>query len=67
MLNLIVYLKSRNTIADLLYRLHATSTMEYYEDMLIKKEIAARFTSDQIIDMYDLLGSRRAKLKLIEM
>ena len=39
--NLIVYLKSRNTIADLLYRLHATSTMEYYEDMLIKKEIAA--------------------------
>lgn len=38
-----------------------------YMVVYIEKEIAAKFTSNEIIDMYDLLGSRRAKLKLIEM
>jgi hypothetical protein len=32
----------------------------------IEKEITEKFTSDEIIDIYDLLGSR-AKLKLIKM
>jgi hAT family C-terminal dimerisation region len=38
-----------------------------YMVVYIEKEIAEKFTSDEIINMYDLLGSRRAKLKLIEM
>ncbi|KAJ3699800.1 hypothetical protein LUZ61_003505 [Rhynchospora tenuis] len=39
----------------------------YFRDYMIvyiEKEIAKKFTSDEIIDLYDLLGSRRAKLKL---
>jgi hypothetical protein len=31
----------------------------------IEKEIAERFTSDDIIDQYDFLGSCRTKFKLI--
>jgi hAT family C-terminal dimerisation region len=38
-----------------------------YMVVYIEKEIVEKFSSDEIIDMYDLLGSRRAKLKLIEM
>ncbi|KAJ1700789.1 hypothetical protein LUZ63_000568 [Rhynchospora breviuscula] len=37
-----------------------------YMIVYIEKEIAMKFTSDEIIDLYDLLGRRRAKLKLIE-
>jgi hypothetical protein len=33
----------------------------------IEKEIGEKFTCNEIIDIYDLLGSHRAKLKLIEM
>jgi hypothetical protein len=32
----------------------------------IEKENAEKFISDEINNMYDLLGSHRAKLKLIE-
>jgi hypothetical protein len=32
-----------------------------YMVVYIEKEITEKFTSDEIIDMYDLLGSRRAK------
>jgi hypothetical protein len=38
-----------------------------YMVIYFEKEIAEKFTSDEIINMYDLLGSCRAKLKLIEM
>ncbi|KAJ1697371.1 hypothetical protein LUZ63_005883 [Rhynchospora breviuscula] len=38
-----------------------------YMIVYIEKEIAKKFAADEIIDMYDFLGSRRAKLKLIEM
>ena len=38
---LLVYLKSIGAIADFLYRIKASSTMSYYEDVIIKKEIAA--------------------------
>jgi len=37
----VCYIKSREAIGDLLYRLGATSTMNYYQDILITKEIAA--------------------------
>lgn len=37
----VCYIKSREAIGDLLYRLGATSTMNYYQDVLITKEIAA--------------------------
>jgi hypothetical protein len=33
----------------------------------IEKKITEKFTSDEIIIMYDLLGSRRIKLKLTKM
>jgi len=36
----VCYIKSREAIGDLLYRLGATSTMNYYQDVLITKEIA---------------------------
>ena len=38
---LLVYLKSIGAIADFLYRIKASQTMSYYEDVIIKKEIAA--------------------------
>lgn len=38
---LIVYVKANNTIGDFLYLIGATSTMAYYEDILITKEIKA--------------------------
>ncbi|KAJ1687974.1 hypothetical protein LUZ63_019364 [Rhynchospora breviuscula] len=37
-----------------------------YMIVYIEKEIAKIFTSDEIIDLYDFLGSRRAKLKLTD-
>jgi hypothetical protein len=39
----------------------------YYMVVYIEKKITEKFISYEIIDMYDLLESRRAKLKLIEM
>ncbi len=36
----VCYIKSREAIGDLLYRLGATATMNYYQDILITKEIA---------------------------
>ncbi len=36
----VCYIKSREAIGDLLYRLGATQTMNYYQDILITKEIA---------------------------
>lgn len=38
---LIAYIKAKNTIGDFLYLLGATSAMEYYEDVIITKEIKA--------------------------
>jgi hypothetical protein len=38
-----------------------------YMIVYIEKEIAERFTADNIIDLYDFLGSCRTKFKLIEM
>ncbi|KAJ3705062.1 hypothetical protein LUZ61_008767 [Rhynchospora tenuis] len=38
-----------------------------YMIVYIEKEIAKKFNADEIIDMFDFLGSRRVKLKLIEM
>ncbi len=38
---LLVYLKARGSIADFLYRIKASSTMSYYEDVIIRKDIAA--------------------------
>ncbi|KAJ4747360.1 zinc finger MYM-type-like protein [Rhynchospora pubera] len=37
-----------------------------YMIVYIEKEIAEKFNSDEIIDLYDLLGNRRSKFKLIE-
>jgi hypothetical protein len=37
-----------------------------YMVVYIEKEIAEKFTSDEIINTFDLLGSRRSKLKLVE-
>ena len=39
--NLVLYIKSKESIGDFLYRLGATSSMEYYEDVVITKEIKA--------------------------
>ncbi len=36
----VAYIKSQEAIGDLLYRLGATNTMNYYQDALITKEIA---------------------------
>ena len=36
----VTYIKSQEAIGDLLYRLGATNTMNYYQDALITKEIA---------------------------
>lgn len=38
---LVVYIKSKDSIGDFLYRLGATSAMAYYEDVVITKEIKA--------------------------
>ena len=38
---LICYIKAKNTIGTLLYTLGAQASMEYYEDMIITKEIKA--------------------------
>ena len=38
-----------------------------YMIIYIEKELAAKITSEDIINSYDLVGSRRGKLKLIEM
>lgn len=38
---LVVYIKSRESIGDFLYRLGATTSMSYYEDVIITKEIKA--------------------------
>lgn len=38
---LIVYMKANNVIGDFLYLIGASSTMSYYEDVLITKEIKA--------------------------
>ena len=38
---LIVYLKAKQAIGDFLYRLGALASMEYYEDIIITKEIKA--------------------------
>jgi hAT family C-terminal dimerisation region len=38
-----------------------------YMVVYIEKEIAEKFTSDEIINTFDLLGSRRSKLRLVEM
>lgn len=38
---LVLYIKSRESIGDFLYRLGATSSMSYYEDVIITKEIKA--------------------------
>lgn len=38
---LIAYIKSKNSIGDFLYRMGATKSMEYYEDIVITKEIKA--------------------------
>jgi hypothetical protein len=37
-----------------------------YMIIFIEKEIIEKITFDEIIDMYDLLGSHRTKLKLIK-
>ena len=38
-----------------------------YMIIYIEKELAAKITSEDIINSYDLVGSRRGKFKLIEM
>ena len=50
---------SRNRIGD--------EFLRDYMVVYIEKDIAARFSFEEIINMYDLLGSRRVKLKLTEM
>lgn len=39
--SLVLYIKSKESIGDFLYRLGATSSMGYYEDVVITKEIKA--------------------------
>jgi hypothetical protein len=41
--------------------------LQDYMVLSIDKEIAEKFIFDEIINMYDMLGSRRAKMKLIKM
>jgi hAT family C-terminal dimerisation region len=41
--------------------------LRYYMVVYIEKKIAEKFTSNEIINMYDLLDSSRIKLKLREM
>ncbi len=38
---LVAYIKAKDSIGDFLYRLGATSSMSYYEDVIITKEIKA--------------------------
>jgi hAT family C-terminal dimerisation region len=38
-----------------------------YMVVYIEKEIAEKFTSDEIINTFNLLGSRRSKLRLVAM
>ena len=58
--------------ATKLVKTHLQSTMggdflRHCMIIYIKKDIASKFSSDEIIDIFDLLGCRKANFKLIEM
>ncbi len=65
----VCYIKKRESIADLLYRLGATATMNYYQDILITKEIKAnakRSINLDIANQYKTNASAEEQLKYIK-
>lgn len=66
---LIVYLKSREHIADVLYRLGARSSYNYYQNAIITKDIAASAHREVNLDLANQDKTNKAaleQLKIIE-
>jgi len=67
--NLIVYLKSKNSIGDFLYLLGCRQSMSYYEDTIITKEIEAQAKRSINLDIANQDKTNKAsviQLKVIE-
>lgn len=66
---LIIYLKAKNTIGDFLYRIGASSAMNYYEDIIITKEIKAAMKRSINLDVANqdkTNASSKEQLKYIQ-
>lgn len=64
--NLIVYLKKQQTIGDFLYLIGATHAMEYYENSIITKEIAATAKRTINLDVANQNKTNKASIEQLK-
>lgn len=63
---LVVYIKSKEAIGDFLYRMGATSSMTYYEDVVITKEIKANAKRAVNLDIANQDKTNEASLEQLK-
>jgi len=64
--SLIVYLKKKQSIGDFLYLIGATTSMEYYENVIITKEIAATAKRSINLDIANQNKTNKAALEQLK-